>query len=48
MYISHVGDLQRDGNCGVRLVASWLEFNEDQWRQIRRDLLNELELNKFE
>lgn len=44
-YISHIVDVLTDGNCGFRVIADCLGLDEDQWRQVRRDLLNELHTN---
>nr|GEV37077.1 protein FAR1-related sequence 5-like [Tanacetum cinerariifolium] len=38
-------DVRGDGNCGFRSVAVALGLSEDQWPQIRPDLVLELEAN---
>ena len=34
--------MRGDGNCGFRAIAACLGYSEDNWRQIRLDLQNEL------
>lgn len=41
-WIVRVKDVQVDGNCGYRAVASLLDFGEAGWSQVRHDLLGEL------
>lgn len=44
-YISHIGDVLADGNCSFRVIADCMGLSEDQWPQVRRDLLGELHTN---
>ena len=41
-YIQLIKDVRPDGNFGFRAIASMMGFGEDGWRQVRRDMLNEL------
>ncbi|XP_040361626.1 uncharacterized protein LOC112203005 [Rosa chinensis] len=41
-YIVGAYDVESDGNCGYRVVASAMGFGRKSWRKVRRDLLNEL------
>ncbi|XP_040374064.1 uncharacterized protein LOC112197200 [Rosa chinensis] len=41
-YIIGSMDVENDGNCGFRVVASALGFGRKHWRKVRIDLLNEL------
>ncbi|XP_062012413.1 uncharacterized protein LOC133728965 [Rosa rugosa] len=41
-YIVGACDVESDGNCGYRVVASAMGFGRKSWRKVRRDLLNEL------
>ena len=41
-YIQHIKDVKADGNCGFRAIADLLEFGEDGWLRVRKDLLLEL------
>ncbi|KAL9409227.1 hypothetical protein AB3S75_047588 [Citrus x aurantiifolia] len=41
-YIHHVKDVAADGNCGFRVVADLIGLGEDNWIQVRRDLIDEL------
>eukprot|EP00268_Persea_americana_P034804 TRINITY_DN3440_c2_g1_i6.p1 TRINITY_DN3440_c2_g1~~TRINITY_DN3440_c2_g1_i6.p1 ORF type:complete len:952 (-),score=86.58 TRINITY_DN3440_c2_g1_i6:87-2942(-) len=41
-YIHHVKDVKADGNCGFRAIAGLMGFGEDEWPQVRKDLLIEL------
>lgn len=45
-YIQLVKDVRPDGNCGYRVISSQMGFGEDGWRQVRRDMLNELMTHK--
>lgn len=40
------GEVHIDGSCGFRVIASCLRLGEDQWVQVRRDLIDEFESNK--
>ena len=42
-YIRDVKDVLGDGNCGFRVVASWMDIGDDNWIQVRRDLIDELQ-----
>ncbi|KAK3206077.1 hypothetical protein Dsin_020123 [Dipteronia sinensis] len=42
-YIRDVKDVLGDGNCGFRVVASWMDMGDDNWIQVRRDLIDELQ-----
>ncbi|XP_028096942.1 uncharacterized protein LOC114296808 [Camellia sinensis] len=44
-YIHHIKDVQADGNCGFRAIAGLIGLGEDDWQQVRRDLLTELHSN---
>ncbi|XP_057511338.1 protein NLP6-like [Actinidia eriantha] len=44
-YIRHVKEVPFDGNCGFRAIAGLMDIGEDGWVQVRRDLLNELNLH---
>ncbi|KAI3732824.1 hypothetical protein L1987_64033 [Smallanthus sonchifolius] len=46
-YISHIHDVNPDGNCGFRSVALGLGLNEKRWLFIRQQLLHEMD-NKEE
>ena len=41
-YIRHVKDLAADGNCGFKAIAGLVGLIEDEWIQVKRDLLQEL------
>jgi histone-lysine N-methyltransferase SETD2 len=41
-YIQLIKDVRADGNCGFRAIASMMGFGEEGWKQVRRDMLNEL------
>ena len=45
-YITHIQDVQPDGNCGFRCVAEGLGWGEENWLFIRRQLMEELDVNK--
>lgn len=38
-------NVMTNGNFGFIVVASWLEFGEDEWLRVRRDFLSELREN---
>lgn len=44
-YVIKINDVRGDGNCGFRVVASFLGLGEDNWAQIRVELLEELRKN---
>nr|KAJ0206777.1 hypothetical protein LSAT_V11C500236860 [Lactuca sativa] len=41
-YVTNIQNVRGDGNCGFRAIAACLGYSEDNWRQIRLDLQNEL------
>ena len=43
MFIKYTNDVESDGNSGYRAIANMLDFGEDIWDQVRRDMLAELE-----
>lgn len=43
-YVAEVVDVQGDGNCVFRAVAVGLDKNEEEWLEVRKRLLDELEL----
>ncbi|XP_058185815.1 uncharacterized protein LOC131303039 [Rhododendron vialii] len=45
-YISHCVDVRPDGHCGFRALAAQLYGSEDQWAQVRHDLIQEIEQNR--
>ncbi|XP_028054675.1 uncharacterized protein LOC114258867 [Camellia sinensis] len=47
-YIKFVDDVAADGNCGFRAIAASIGHIEDDWAQVRRDLLGELHTHKEE
>lgn len=42
-YIHDVQDVIADGHCGFRVVAELMDMGEDNWAQVRRDLMDELQ-----
>ncbi|XP_028075130.1 protein FAR1-RELATED SEQUENCE 3-like [Camellia sinensis] len=46
-YIRHIKDVQADGNCGFRAIAGLIGLGEDDWQQVRRNLLTELHSNVY-
>ncbi|XP_058218516.1 PKS-NRPS hybrid synthetase cheA-like [Rhododendron vialii] len=44
-YISHCVDVRPDGHCGFRALAAQLYGSEDEWAQVRHDLIQEIEQN---
>ncbi|XP_028117454.1 uncharacterized protein LOC114315086 [Camellia sinensis] len=47
-YIKFVKDVAADENCGFRAIAASIGHTEDDWAQVRRDLLDELHTHKEE
>ncbi|XP_028106832.1 uncharacterized protein LOC114305895 [Camellia sinensis] len=47
-YIKFVKDVATDGNCGFRAIAASIGHTENDWAQVRRDLLGELHTHKEE
>ena len=41
-FIVHMKDVRSDKNCWYRAIANLLDFGEDGWAQVRRDILTEL------
>ncbi|XP_052627760.1 uncharacterized protein LOC128125935 [Lactuca sativa] len=41
-YVTNIQNVRGDGNYGFRAIAACLGYSEDNWRQIRLDLQNEL------
>lgn len=41
-YIQLIKDVPADGNCGYRAIASLVGYGVDGWKQVRKDMLNEL------
>ncbi|KAL7202162.1 hypothetical protein ACSBR1_033775 [Camellia fascicularis] len=41
-------DVDGDGNCGFRAIAGLLSLGENDWVQVRRDLLLELNNHRDE
>jgi len=46
-YIENISNVKADGNCGFRCVAILLGKKEDQWPEIRKELMEEMERNKI-
>ncbi|KAK1258460.1 hypothetical protein QJS04_geneDACA017290 [Acorus gramineus] len=42
-FISNIYDVPGDGHCGFRVVASFLGMSNNGWRDVRTDLLAEIE-----
>lgn len=42
-YIASQTDVTADGNCGYRVVAEAMGFGQKAWRNVRKDLLQELQ-----
>ncbi|XP_028094071.1 uncharacterized protein LOC114294145 [Camellia sinensis] len=47
-YIKFIKDIAADGNCGFRAIAASISHTEDDWAQVRHDLLGELHTHKEE
>ncbi|XP_028088466.1 uncharacterized protein LOC114289028 [Camellia sinensis] len=47
-YIKFVKDVAADGNCGFKAIAASIGHTEDDWAQVRHDLLGELHTHKEE
>ncbi|KAL4579858.1 hypothetical protein LXL04_016026 [Taraxacum kok-saghyz] len=41
-YVSNIVNVKGDGNCGFRAIVVALGYNENHWRQIVKDLSDEL------
>nr|KAJ0215804.1 hypothetical protein LSAT_V11C300123480 [Lactuca sativa] len=41
-YITHIQDVEGDGNCGFRAISVCLGYGENDWLYVRRQLLDEL------
>ncbi|XP_028118211.1 uncharacterized protein LOC114315791 [Camellia sinensis] len=48
LFINLMKDVDGDGNCGFRAIAGSLGLGENDWVQVRRDLLLELNNHKDE
>nr|KAJ0219558.1 hypothetical protein LSAT_V11C300112950 [Lactuca sativa] len=46
-YITHIQDVEGDGNCGFRAIFVCLAYGEDDWLHVRRQLLDKL-LNAYD
>ncbi|GFZ21804.1 hypothetical protein Acr_29g0009660 [Actinidia rufa] len=44
-FISHIVDVQADGHCGFRAIAAQIGYGEDNWAQVRMDLIEEIQTN---
>ncbi|KAL8482904.1 hypothetical protein ACS0TY_025808 [Phlomoides rotata] len=44
-YVVDTKNVMADGHCGFRAVAGLMGFGEDNWVQVRQDLMNELSRN---
>ncbi|GMP21993.1 hypothetical protein CsSME_00000180 [Camellia sinensis var. sinensis] len=44
-YICHIKDIQADDNYGFRAIAGLIGLGEDDWQQVKRNLLTELHSN---
>src|SRR4051812_22387592 len=45
-FISQIIDVKGDENCGFRVVSSFMRHGEDNWAQVRGDLLAEIHKNE--
>ena len=45
-YITSIVDVADDGNCGYRAIAALMGMGENNFMVIRRDVLDELALNR--
>ncbi|CAL2274424.1 unnamed protein product [Prunus armeniaca] len=41
-YITHQTEVLPDGNCGYRAIAMAMRFGHNEWRRVRKDLLQQL------
>lgn len=41
-YIRHAKDVAADSNCDFIAIPGLIGFDEDEWRQVQKDLLSEL------
>ncbi|GFZ21224.1 hypothetical protein Acr_29g0003860 [Actinidia rufa] len=44
-FISHIVDVQADGHCGFRAIVAQIGYGEDNWAQVRMDLIEEIQTN---
>ncbi|XP_076918997.1 uncharacterized protein LOC143579637 [Bidens hawaiensis] len=44
-FVTHIQDVAPDGNCGYRAMVVALNYDEDNWRWVRSELLDELKAN---
>ncbi|BFG22361.1 hypothetical protein CerSpe_086350 [Prunus speciosa] len=42
VYITHQTEVLPDGNCGYRTIAMAMRFGHNEWRRVRKDLLQQL------
>ncbi|GAB2269326.1 hypothetical protein Dimus_038769 [Dionaea muscipula] len=45
-YITHVVNVTGDGNCGFRAIAAQIGYGEENWLQVRIDLIQEIQQNR--
>ncbi|XP_058760194.1 uncharacterized protein LOC131633498 [Vicia villosa] len=45
-YITEIVNIESDGNCGIRAIASFHGYSEDGWSMVRRDLDMEIREKK--
>ncbi|XP_012853296.1 PREDICTED: uncharacterized protein LOC105972862 [Erythranthe guttata] len=45
-YVKSIKNVDSDGHCGFRAVASMMGFGEKNWNRVRGDMLNELYKNE--
>ena len=41
-FIIYTKDVKSDGSCGYQAIANILDFSENGWVQVRRDMLTKL------
>ncbi|XP_071694926.1 uncharacterized protein [Rutidosis leptorrhynchoides] len=45
-YVTNIHNVEGDGNCGFRSIASFLGLHENRWPQSRMELLEEIIMHK--
>ncbi|CAM8953518.1 unnamed protein product [Rhodiola kirilowii] len=45
-YISKIVDVAPDGHCGFRAIAALIGYGEEDWMQVRAELIDEIQQNK--
>ncbi|GAB2291685.1 hypothetical protein Dimus_038170 [Dionaea muscipula] len=45
-YITHVVNVTGDGNCEFRAIAAQIGYGEENWLQVRIDLIQEIQQNR--